>query len=294
MKAKLFRPLFISFALALPVAGFALSESPQSFNFQGRLLNLAGTAGLEEEVNFKFEILDPSGSCLLYSERQSIDLTGKDGLFSLSIGSTVGAAKRTTAPDARPDPGLRMAMVFKNEVGVQTRAVGVSCPSGYTPTAGDVRLLRVTVTPDSTGIPETLVPDQTIGSVGQALVAETLQGFGPLDFIQKDPIYITDTNVRILFGSSGTAEDASSLHHHDGRYAVTGSGSAQSFGSGGFTSSGSGSVGTSVRFTNTVMSVQSTSDASVGLAIRGNSGTQSGDLLQVQSSAGTKIAGILS
>lgn len=77
----------------------------------------------------------------------------------------------------------------------------------------------MTVTPQSTGIPETLTPDQVINSVPHAIVADTLQGLAPSDFIQKDPIYVTDSNVKKLFGSlvDGVV-DASSLHHHDGRY----------------------------------------------------------------------------
>lgn len=265
------------------------SESPQSFSFQGRLLNASGTAPLEEPVIIQFKILDPSGTCLLYQESQSIDLTNQEGVFSLSVGAPLAAPKRTLGVD----PALSMASVFKNNPLVETRAVGANCPAGYTPTAGDVRLLRVTVTPQSTGTPETLTPDQIINSVPHAIVAETLQGLYSTDFIQKDPVYVTDANVKKIFGSlvDGVV-DASSLHHHDGRYVQVGGSSSQDLGSGGFHTSGKGSVGSSVNFTNTTLSVKSDSDTSVGLAVRAGSPTQGADLFQVQNNAGAKLMGV--
>lgn len=267
----------------------ATSRSPQAFNFQGRLFNASGTSALEEVISLKLQILDPSASCLLYEETQSLDLSYQAGAFSVSVGSALGAPKRS----AGVDPGFSMAKVFKNDPTSETRAQASGCPNGYTPTAGDHRLLRVIVTPLSTGIPEILSPDQTINSVPQALVAETLQGLAPSDFIQKDPIHITDQNVQKLFGSIlGGVVDASDLHHHDGRYIQVSSSSSQDLGSGGFNTSGKGSIGTSSNFTTTTMSVKADADASVGLAVRANSSFQSADLFQVQNSAGTKIAGI--
>src|SRR3989344_1659239 len=103
------------------------SESPQSFTFQGRLYNAAGTDLLEELVSLRLQVYDPSGSCLLYQETQNVDLTNSSGSFSVSVGAAIGAAKRT----AGIDPSLGMAVVFKNDPLVQTRAVdGVTCPSG--------------------------------------------------------------------------------------------------------------------------------------------------------------------
>ncbi|MCM2351501.1 MAG: tail fiber domain-containing protein [Bacteriovoracaceae bacterium] len=266
------------------------SESPQSFTFQGRLFNAAGTDLLEEPVSLRLQIYDPSGSCLLYQETQSVDLTNSSGSFSVSVGAAIGAAKRT----AGIDPSLSMATVFKNDPLVQTRAVdGVTCPSGYTPTVGDTRLLRVTVTPFSTGIPEVLSPDQTINSVPHAIVAETLQGLGSSDFVKKDVVYVTNANVDKLFGSlvNGVV-DASALHHHDGRYVQAGSSTAQDLGSGGFNTSGKGSVGSSTNFVNTTLSVKPADDNNVGLAIRAYTGSQSADLFQVQNNLGEVLTKI--
>lgn len=110
------------------VIAWGISESPQSFSFQGRLFNASGTVPLEEPIQIEFKILDPSGSCLLYQETQSIDLTNESGVFSLSVGSAPGAPKRTVGMD----PGLTMARVFKNDPTVETRAAHAMCCWIYT------------------------------------------------------------------------------------------------------------------------------------------------------------------
>jgi hypothetical protein len=234
------KSLFI-LLLIFSLSAFATQESPQSFNFQGRLFNFTGTAPLEEMVGLKFQILDASGTCLLYEETQNFDLTNTSGVFAVSVGSATGAAKRTVGTD----PGLQMKNIFKNDTTVATRAAASpNCAAGYTPTAGDVRLLRITVTPTSSGTPEVLSPDQTINNVPQALVAETLQGLGPVDFVQKDPVYVTTAAIDMLFGSLlGGVVDATSLHTHDDRYIQIGDSSASDLGSGGLTTTGSIGVG---------------------------------------------------
>lgn len=261
--------------------GFALEESPQSFTFQGRLFNSAGTLPLTEPVSLKFQILNPSGSCLLYEENQDLDLTETEGSFAVSVGSAVGAPKRAVGID----PALSMATIFKNDTSSQTQANISSCPGGYTPSAGDARLLRVTVTPLSTGIPETLSPDQTINSVPQATVAETLQGLGPSDFVRKDA-QITSSALDLLFGRNGVV-DASTLHTHDDRYVQIG-------GSSGFNTTVQSSVGSSNNFASTMMSVKTSGDSEVGLAVRSNTTTQTADLFQVQDSLGSTLMSVSS
>lgn len=282
--------LIVYFAILnlIPGLSFAGTETAQSFTFQGRLFNAAGTEPLDEPVILKLQILGPSADCLLYEESQTVNLTNQSGVFSISIGGALNAPKRTSF-----DPGLTMAAVFKNDPLTQTLSVHANCPSGYTSTAGDHRLLRVIITPSSTNTPEVLSPDQIINSVPMAFVAETLQGIGPSDFVKKDPIYVTNSKINILFGSieNGIA-DASTLHHHDGRYLQTSSTSSQLLGAGGFNTSGKGGIGTSSNFANTTMSVKSDADANIGLAIRANSAIQSADIFQVQNSLGTKLASV--
>jgi hypothetical protein len=281
-----FKLLLLSFFISL--SALATQESPQSFNFQGRLFNSAGTAPLEELVGLKFQIFDPSGTCLLYQETQNFDLTNTSGVFAVSVGSATGAVKRTVGTD----PGLLMKNIFKNDTTVATRAaLSANCAAGYTPTAGDVRLLRITVTPTSTGTPEVLSPDQTINNVPQALVAETLQGLGPTDFVQKDPVYVTTAAIDMLFGSLlGGVVDATTLHTHDDRYIQIGDSSSSNLGSGGFNTTGASSVGVGTNFTNTTMSIQTIANASVGMSIKAGAAGQTADLFKLLNSAGTTLA----
>jgi len=272
--------VFLLFLLLINHA-WGTQESPQSFVFQGRLFDSAGTNPLSEAATLKFEIYAPNGTCLLYSEQQSIDVTFTAGSFAVNVGSATGSPKRALTGT---DPGLTMAQVFKNDPTAATRGC-------YTPTAGDTRKLRVTVTPASTGIAEILSPDQVIGSVGQAIVAETLQGLYPSAFVQKD-VFISDTNLAMLFGNP-TLTDASTLHHHDGRYIRSSSTSTQTFGTGGFTSLGIASAGTGSQLSGATLSVQTASAASPGIVVKA-SASQSADLLQVQDSSGAKLGGFSS
>lgn len=164
-------------ALGLLVAGTAWASNPESFIYQGRLTDLNGNPSTGM-VALRFQILNPNKSCLLYEETQSLDLTATQGLFTMAVGSPVGSAKRTVN-----DSGLSMTAIFSN--GAQAFGVSTPCPSGYTPSSGDGRYMRVTVTP-ALGTADTLAPDQYIGSVPFATTATTLQGKQPGDFIQTD------------------------------------------------------------------------------------------------------------
>ena len=227
---------------SLPVAASDLS---QSFTYQGRFYNAAGTSPLADVVDLVLDIYDPSGTCLLYQEQQpNIDLTGTNGLFAVQVGSQLGDTKRSVT-----DPGLTMAKVFANS-STPIRSAGASCSSGYTPVAGDTRFLRVTVTPHSTLVPSTLVPDQVIGSSSGSLVAQTLEGVGASGFIQAAPSVsgqgnVSLDNLKTLTG--GVSTDASTLHSHDSLYVKLSGGGASSYlGSGIAFTTGTLGVGTAV------------------------------------------------
>lgn len=86
------------------------ATNSQNFVYQGRLLNSDGSAPLTGIIDMTFGIYDPSGTCLLYEERDSgIDLSQSSGVFAVSVGTTTKDAKRTAS-----DPGLTMDTVFAN------------------------------------------------------------------------------------------------------------------------------------------------------------------------------------
>lgn len=176
-------------ALLYSQASYASEEQAQSFTYEGRMYTPDGATPLTDVVNFKFQILNqnstgnPVNDCVLYEETQNnINLAPTSGVFTLLVGSAKGATARTAS-----DANLTMAEVFRNNGSVVAPA-GVCPLGGYSPSSGSSRRLRVTVTSLTRGVTETLSPDLVIGSVPQALVAETLQGLGPLDFLRKDPV----------------------------------------------------------------------------------------------------------
>ena len=290
---RFLRPLVFSCIFLAEYSAVASQESPQSFTFQGQLLNSAGTAPATGTIGLTLDIYDPSGQCLLYEESQSgIDLTSSQGLFSVAVGSaTTGpsAAKRTTN-----DPTLSMAQVFANS-GAQTRASGsLNCTLGYTPAPGDARDLKVTILPQG-GSPITLSPDQVIDSAPQANVAETVQGIGPTGFVQISGNTGAYTAAKagldalLGTGTSGVV-DASAYHNHDGRYVQIGS-TPQNVGSGGWYTSGVGGTGVSAAPTGTQFEVMSSGTTTVGEIIKAGA-SQTGDLLDIESNSGSVLASV--
>ena len=209
--------------------------SPQSFTYQGRFFNSAGTAPLTETVDITLGIYDPSGTCLLYEEQYgAVDLLMTSGIFSVQVGSDTSTPLKRDAND----PNLSMSQVFQNLTVIPPNAT--FCTTGYTPALGDVRLLRVTVTPTGGGTAMVL-PDQPINSAPQAIVAETLQGIPPEGFIQFEG-NVTQTNMEEL---TNPLSDASNLHNHDGRYVRLGTSASQNFGTGNLVTNGNIGIGTS-------------------------------------------------
>jgi hypothetical protein len=191
------------------------ANNPATFTYQGRLMNAAGTSPiLDASVVVLIGIYDPSGSCLLYQETQTVSTASTNGMFSIQIGQQALTSGKRTASD----PGLSMSAIFANTTAAIRPTSSSLCTSGYTPTAGDSRFLRFTLTPSSTGITTTLSPDQGIYSVPFAIAAQTLQGYSPTDFILVTG-NVTSANLATLTGGG----DVSALHHHDSRYLQSGS-----------------------------------------------------------------------
>ncbi|MEQ1876913.1 MAG: hypothetical protein ABL958_09730, partial [Bdellovibrionia bacterium] len=228
--------IFLCLALGTGSYSFAQNLSSQFITYQGRLMDPSGNSPLTGTVSVTLGILDPSGSCLLYEETQSVDL-GTTGLFALSVGSALGNVKRTAS-----DPNLSMSQVFANPSGgapLVPNSATCSLGGGYTPASGDSRVMKVTVN----GTP--LSPDISLNSVPQALSAETLQGKGPDGFIQATA-NVTQVNLALL--TAGSASDASNLHNHDmyndGRYVRLNSAGNQNLGTGNIYTSGAVGIGT--------------------------------------------------
>jgi hypothetical protein len=193
-------------ALTLMTSTAFAAQVPQSFTYQGRAFNQDGTVPITSSIDLTLGIYAPNG-CLLYEETQTgIDLSHSDGKFSVQVGTAQGSGMRTSN-----DPGLSMSKLFANS-GSQIRAAGAGCSSGYTPAAGDVRKLHVQIGV-SGGAKVAISPDMVIASVPTAMVAETLQGKSPTDFVQLDGS-VSQASMDSLTNGS----EASALHNHDSLY----------------------------------------------------------------------------
>lgn len=185
-------------------AAFAVGELPQTFTLDGQLSKV-GTDDplLDASATIVVQVLDPSKTCLLYEERQFINTTATEGYYSIQIGSNTGAAKRTVN-----DPGLTMIQIFQNRSALTANsAPGETCAGGtYTPTAADSRYFRLIVTPSATSVADTLSPDTLMDSVPNALVAETLQGLVPNQFLQTGTGDLSQANVQSIFAAGNTAK----------------------------------------------------------------------------------------
>ena len=121
-----------------------------------------------------------------------MDTTSSEGRFTILVGSATGNSKRTGS-----DVGNPMVTIFQNNL-----AIAGSCGS-YTPSAGDTRLMRVTISPSTTGAVEVLSPDTVLDQVPMALVAESLSGLDRDHVLAIDSTStLSQTNVANIFSST--------------------------------------------------------------------------------------------
>ncbi len=178
----------------LMLTSAAQANTPVSFSFQGVLTAPDGSPSADH-VKLRLQILAPN-ECVLYEEESAeIDLSTSGGRFSVSVGGPLVSSKRTAS-----DAGLAMKDVYSNAP-VALRSPASNCSSGYTPTAGDKRKLRVTVL-NSSGVVDTLTPDQILEAVPFAVTAQTLQGKEPGNFVQTNAT-LTQTKMDEL--AAGTS-----------------------------------------------------------------------------------------
>ena len=162
---------------------WAAHESAPSFTLDGTLKNSGGAPLLDATAKVRVQILSPAKTCVLYDEEQTVDTSATNGHFNIQVGSAIGALKRKALDSANA-----MASVYQNASAIPAQAApSQTCAgSSYTPAAGDIRYVRVIVTPTSSS-PETLSPDMILDSAPSAIVAQSLQGVEKAGFIQVNP-----------------------------------------------------------------------------------------------------------
>lgn len=156
-----------------------------SLTYQGRIVKADGHGFDQLGVSFLFQILDPSGQCLIYQEQVGgINLV--NGVFDVAIGN--GSVQYPTAA------GSNVMDIFNN---ASTFACGTCSASGsaytcadstsnYPAVLGDGRRLRVSFY-DGSGW-QTITPDNVIRGVPYAGFAQSAQKLGnnvASDFLLK-------------------------------------------------------------------------------------------------------------
>lgn len=161
----------------------AAFAAPNSFTYQGRILNANGKPLEYGNVSFLFEITNPLGSCVLYREQvNGINMLNSQGVFDVPIG--------TGTKIFPEDATSKLLDVFEN-----SKIYQCAGGSSYTAAAGDTRLLKVQFH-DGQGW-RVISPSNEIRSVpfsAYAQSAETLGNKRADDFIIKTGIPSCNAN----------------------------------------------------------------------------------------------------
>ncbi|HMN68129.1 MAG TPA: hypothetical protein PKC28_06270, partial [Bdellovibrionales bacterium] len=147
-------------------------------NISGALLDSSGKPLNVSGVDFRLEILDPAGSCVLYRETHlSQDLSNSQGRFSLQIG---GGSNVQNLIDEGTNPSLLTPKVFDNPGAVLPFT---GCVAGVNLNPGTQRIMKVYYRVGG-GAYVAMSGDVPMTSTAWSMVAETLGGKKASDFIQ--------------------------------------------------------------------------------------------------------------
>ena len=167
----------IIFLTAFFTASFVFA-GPGYTTYQAKIIKPDGYPLEASNVNFRFTILNPLGTCILYSENYSaVNMAGTGGVISFSLGSGVKVF---------PASATTFADVFSNITPALSCEVGG--PVSYSPAANDVRKI-VMQFHDGNGW-QTL-PAMNINAVPYAMYANDsskLGGVSATSFVQRTEI----------------------------------------------------------------------------------------------------------
>ncbi len=144
-----------------------VAQAATGLTFHGRILQSNNSPLTSANVFFHIQIRSPGAEdCLLYDESQTLNMSGSNGVFVLTIGSGTRVA-------AGVDGGHPMERVFANRgtLTVPTCTFGVS----YTPNIADGRELVVQFSDN--GGPWQALPTQNINFVPMAIEAMQVGGY---------------------------------------------------------------------------------------------------------------------
>jgi len=157
--------------------------APTALTYQGRILKSDGTPLEYSNVSFIFQIVDPSGQCVIYQERVTgINMANSKGVFDVPIGK--GGVNYPLGG------GFSILEAFNNSRTFTCGScVGYDCSDGtsnYTPVSSDGRLLRTQFHDGSAW--KLISPDAVVRSVPYSAYALSAQKLGTnvaSDFVLK-------------------------------------------------------------------------------------------------------------
>lgn len=168
------RTICRTFLLTLAIAAFSTAhaqlDNPNTFSFDGLLLDDSNGNPMSGPVALKIQVYNPAANCLLFEEDHASVALDAAGGFSVRVGT----GTRNTGADG----GLAWKSIFANKGTLIRASNGGTCGTSYTPATGDSRKIRVTV--NSVNV---LTPDFTMATVPFATTADTLQGLTPSDLV---------------------------------------------------------------------------------------------------------------
>lgn len=144
--------LFANICLAKPIV------------FSGRITTITNSAVESPQTTFRIKLMNAS-TCVLYSEEYSLDMTGSNGYFKLTL--TAGSPTFQTN-------GIN---IFSSKI--------YTCQDGSSWQAGENDVRTVTISFKDGDSPWVEFSRDTINSVAYANEAESLKGKVPSDFIQS-------------------------------------------------------------------------------------------------------------
>ncbi|WP_409480208.1 tail fiber domain-containing protein [Pseudobdellovibrio sp. HCB154] len=165
---------------ALLFGGAFAFAGPSKTTYQAKIIKPDGYPLEASNVNFKFTILDPSATCVLYTESySSVNMSLTGGLISFSLGSGI---------KSYPASATTFEQIFSNITPNMPCDTGGGPPAVFTPLATDTRKI---VMQFNDGPGWQTLPAMTINAVPYAMYANDslkFNGLGLSDFVQMSMI----------------------------------------------------------------------------------------------------------
>ncbi|MGE3758059.1 MAG: hypothetical protein AB7H97_09890, partial [Pseudobdellovibrionaceae bacterium] len=173
------------------------NATPEGLTFQGRIIKPNGRPLEATIVALIVRILSPTSDCVLLEESHTVPMSDTGGVFSIVI----GAGARTGS-----DKGFNLNQVFKNSGSL----TGLTCTNGvtqYDAMSGHSRRVRIMFDDGVESV--TLTSDFIVRSVPYAMIADTVQGKSPSDFVQVNTSgtkVLSQTNLEQIFDGTAFTE----------------------------------------------------------------------------------------